>query len=70
LPPCVIARDIGPEIQIRDEFFNVFDRPSFSNLSATLTTNTAGMTSASSFGNVTSTSNNPRQIQLSARLGF
>ena len=57
-------------MQIRGEFFNVFNHPSFSNPSATLVTTSSGTISASSFGNITSTSNNPRQIQLGARLTF
>jgi outer membrane receptor protein involved in Fe transport len=57
-------------MQIRGEFFNIFNHPSFSNPGATLTTNTTGITSAATFGNITSTSNNPRQIQLGARLTF
>ena len=57
-------------LQIRGEFFNIFNHPSFSNPSATLITTSSGTISASSFGNITSTSNNPRQIQLGARLAF
>jgi hypothetical protein len=57
-------------MQIRGEFFNIFNHPSFSNPSATLVTTSSGTISASSFGNITSTSNNPRQIQLGARLTF
>ncbi|HEY3838215.1 MAG TPA: TonB-dependent receptor [Bryobacteraceae bacterium] len=57
-------------VQIRGEFFNVFNHPSFSNPTATLVTTSSGSISASSFGNITSTSNNPRQIQLGARLTF
>lgn len=57
-------------MQIRGEFFNLFNHPSFSNPNATLTTNTTGITSTSGFGSITSTSNNPRQIQLGARLTF
>jgi len=58
------------KIQIRGEFFNVFNHPSFSNPGATLVTTSSGSISAASFGNITSTSNNPRQIQLGARLTF
>ena len=57
-------------MQIRGEFFNVFNHPSFSNPGATLVTTSSGTISASTFGNITSTSNNPRQIQLGARLTF
>jgi hypothetical protein len=57
-------------MQIRCEFFNVFNHPSFSNPSATLVTTSSGTITAATFGNITSTSNNPRQIQLGARLTF
>ncbi len=57
-------------LQIRGEFFNVFNHPSFSNPGGTLTTSSSGTISASNFGNITSTSNNPRQIQLGARITF
>jgi outer membrane receptor protein involved in Fe transport len=57
-------------MQIRGEFFNVFNHPSFSNPSATLVTTSSGTITAATFGNITSTSNNPRQIQLGARLTF
>jgi hypothetical protein len=57
-------------MQFRGEFFNVFNHPSFSNPGATLITTSSGTISASTFGNITSTSNNARQIQLGARLTF
>ncbi len=49
-------------LQIRGEFFNFFNTPSFSSPNATFGT--------SSFGTVTSTSNNNRQIQLALKLIF
>ena len=58
------------KLQIRGEFFNAFNHPSFSNPGATLVTTSSGTISAASFGNITSTSNNPRQIQLGCRLTF
>ena len=63
---------IGEKVtmQIRGEFFNAFNHPSFSNPSATLVTTSSGSISAASFGNITSISNNPRQIQMGARLTF
>jgi outer membrane receptor protein involved in Fe transport len=57
-------------LQLRGEFFNIFNHPSFSNPSATLVTSSSGSISAASFGNITSTSNNPRQIQLALRVTF
>ena len=49
-------------IQIRGEAFNVSNTPSFNNPSSTLNTG--------SFGSITSTSNNNRQIQLGAKINF
>ena len=57
-------------LRIRGEFFNVFNHPSFANPSATLVTTSSGSISAASFGNITAISNNPRQIQMGARLTF
>ena len=49
-------------LQIRSEFFNLFNHPAFSNPNSTFNTAT--------FGSITSTSNNNRQIQFAARLTF
>ncbi len=50
------------KVQLRAESFNILNHPSFSNPSATFSTG--------SFGNITSTSNNNRQIQLAAKIIF
>ena len=50
------------KLQIRAETFNILNHPSFSNPGATLTT--------ASFGSITTTSNNNRQIQLAAKVVF
>jgi hypothetical protein len=49
-------------VQLRGEAFNVFNHPSFSNPSAVFGT--------PSFGNITSTSNNNRELQLAAKILF
>jgi len=66
-------------IELRAEFFNLFNHPNFanpvSNLSAVPSTsidaNTGRITgSPGDFGRVTSTSNNPRLIQFAVKLNF
>jgi hypothetical protein len=49
-------------VQLRGEFFNLFNTPSFSNPSATFNT--------SAFGTISSTSNNNRQVQVAAKFLF
>lgn len=48
--------------QLRGEFFNTLNHPSFSNPGAVL--------GSATFGDITSTSNNNREIQLAAKLTF
>jgi hypothetical protein len=50
------------KIQIRGEAFNLTNTPGFSNPGATLNTST--------FGSITGTANNNRQIQLGAKILF
>jgi hypothetical protein len=66
-------------IELRAEFFNLFNHPNFanpvSNLSAVPTTsidaNTGRITgSPGDFGRIVSTSNNPRLIQFAVKLNF
>ena len=66
-------------IELRAEFFNLFNHPNFanpvSNLSAVPSTsidaNTGRITgNPGDFGRVTSTSNNPRLIQFAVKLNF
>jgi len=66
-------------IELRAEFFNLFNHPNFanpvSNLSAVPSTSIDANTgriigSPGDFGRVTSTSNNPRLIQFAVKLNF
>jgi outer membrane receptor protein involved in Fe transport len=50
------------DLQIRGEFFNLFNHPAFSNPNSVFNTST--------FGSVTSTSYNNRQVQVAARFTF
>jgi hypothetical protein len=58
-------------LQIRAEFFNIFNRRQFSmpGVSAAFNSTTGAITNAA-FGTITTQKNNPRQIQLSARFNF
>ena len=50
------------KLQIRGEFFNVFNTPSF--------TNPASVFSANGFGSISSTLNDNREIQVAAKIIF
>ena len=62
------------KVQFRAEFFNVLNTPAFSNPNATLPApNAAGnlvATSSTTFGNITSTKHDNRQIQFALKFLF
>ena len=58
------------KLQFRAEAFNVSNTPSFGNPNSTITFSSAGVYTPSSFGNITSTANNNRQIQFGAKILF
>jgi hypothetical protein len=56
-------------LQIRSEFYNVFNHPSFNSVDNTAVFTTAGEQTNGTFGQVNN-DNGPRQIQLAGRISF
>jgi hypothetical protein len=60
-------------IEYRAEFFNLFNTPNFSNPNGglpSLTPGTYTYSAPGSFGNITSTANNNRSIQMALKFVF